>query len=177
MLKIEEAKKIEELCKRQLTEGKNICEYLEAEVVAARKELKKFQALYHKNMPNIKDWEELNNILSKQRSPWLRTGLVYEEGSCSNKSECEHTLQTKGNEASTRIRNSNQNYQPRIAHKHSEQKGKPPRFKYQIFFHGYCYCFSNFGHKATKCAFNFTNIQSKNSQLLQHRTRQSASKQ
>ena len=56
-------------------------------------------------------------------------------------------------------------------------KGIPPRFKNQNLFHGYCYCCSNFGHKAANCAFNFRNIQSKNSQLLQHRTRKSASKQ
>ena len=48
---------------------------------------------------------------------------------------------------------------------------------YQIFFHGYCCCCSNFGHKAANFAFNFRNMQSKNSQLLQHRTRQSTSKQ
>ena len=38
-------------------------------------------------------------------------------------------------------------------------------------------CCSNFGRKAANCAFNFRNIQSKNNQLLQHRTRQSTSKQ
>ena len=42
-------------------------------------------------------------------------------------------MQTKGNEASTRIRNLDQNYQPRIAQKHSQQKGIPSRFKYQFF--------------------------------------------
>ena len=89
-------------------------------------------------------------------------------------------MQTKGNEASTRIKNSNQNYQPRIAQKHSQQKGRPPRFRYQILFHGYCYCCSNFGHNVANCEFNFKSMQlriSKNIQLLQHRTRQSMSKQ
>ena len=38
-------------------------------------------------------------------------------------------MQTKGNETSTRIRNSY-----KIAQKHSQQKGRPPRFRYQIFF-------------------------------------------
>ena len=85
-------------------------------------------------------------------------------------------MQTKGNEASTRIRNSDQNYQPRIAQKHSQQKGRSPRFRYQTFFHGYCYCCSNFGHKAANCAFNLINILSNKNQLLQHRTRQTTRK-
>ena len=142
----------------------------------ATKELERFQALYHQNLSSIKASEELNNIMSKQRSPWLKSGLIYKEGLFRNKSECKHTVQTKGNEASIRIKNSYQNYQPRIAQKHSQQKGRPPRFRYQFFFHGHCYCCSNFGHKYANCAFNFRNMQSKHSQLLQHRTIQSASK-
>ena len=86
-------------------------------------------------------------------------------------------MQEKGNEASTRIRNSDQNYQPRIAQKHNQQKGRPLRFRYQVFFHGYCYYCSNFGHKAANCGLNFRNMQSKNNQSMQHRTRQSTSKQ
>ena len=62
------------------------CEALEEEVVTARKELEKFQALYHQNMSSIKALEELNNILSKQRYPLLKIGLVYEEGSNINHS-------------------------------------------------------------------------------------------
>ena len=60
------------------------CEALEEELVTARKELEKFQVLYHQNLSSIKASKELNNILSKKRSPWLKTGLGYEEGS-SNK--------------------------------------------------------------------------------------------
>ena len=65
--------------------------------------------------------EELNNIMSKQRSPLLKIGLGYEEGSSSDhsenkksgkcikiqsnkQSEYEHTLQTKENENETSIR-------------------------------------------------------------------------
>ena len=57
---------------------------------------------------------------------------------------------------------------------------RQPIFRYQIVFHGYCYCCSNFGHKAANCAFNFRNIQqrmSSNNQMLQHTGRQSVSKQ
>ena len=73
------------------------CEALEEEVVTTRKELEKVQALYHQNMSSIKASEELNNILSKQRSPWLKTGLFYEEDSTNKQSKCEHTVQTQGN--------------------------------------------------------------------------------
>ena len=101
-LELEEEKKIEDILKQQLTEGKKRCEALE-EVVTTRKELEKFQALYHQNLSSIKASKEMNNILSKQRSPWLKTSIGYEEGSSSKQSECEHTVQTKGNETSTRI--------------------------------------------------------------------------
>ena len=47
----------------------------------------------------------------------------------------------------------------------------------QNVFHGYCYCCSNFGQEDANYAFNFRNMQSKSNQLLQHRTRQLASKQ
>ena len=105
--------------------------------MATRKELKKFQALYHKNLSSIKPSEELKNILSKQRFPWVKTGPSYEEVSCSKQSECEPTMKTKGNEAITSVRNSDQNYQPRNVQKHSQQKKRPPRLRYQFFFYGY----------------------------------------
>ena len=96
--------------------------------------------------------------------------------------EYEHTLQTKGNEdkTSTKIKNSNQKYESSFAHEKNQQKGRQLRFSYQNNFYGYYYCCSNFGHKAANCAFNFRSMQlriSKNSQLLQHRRRQSMSKQ
>ena len=42
------------------------CEALEEEVVKTRKELGKFQALYHQILSSIKALEEFNNIPSKQ---------------------------------------------------------------------------------------------------------------
>ena len=78
-LELEEAKKIEDILKQQLTKGKKRCEALEVEIVTARKELEKFQALCHQNLSSIKASEELNNILSKKRSPWLKTCLGYDE--------------------------------------------------------------------------------------------------
>ena len=91
-MELEEAKQIEDLLKQQLIEGKKRCEALKEEVMKTRKDLEKFQALYHQNLSSIKSSEELNTILSKQRSPWLKTGLGYEEGSCNNQSEGKRTM-------------------------------------------------------------------------------------
>ena len=192
-MEFEEEKKIEYILKQQLIEEKKRCEELEEEVAATRKELEKFQALYHQNQLSIKASKELNNILSIKGSLLLKTGLVYEEGSSRNhsknkksdelikfqrrkQSKYKHTLPTKGNkdEIGTKIRNSDQKYQPIFAQEQSQQKGRQPIFRYPIFFHGYYYCCCNFGHKAANCAFNFRSMQlriSKNCELLQHRTR------
>jgi hypothetical protein len=64
-VELEEAKKIEYILKQQLATNKVICEALEAEVVVFRKDLEKFQALYHQNIPSIKASVELNDILRK----------------------------------------------------------------------------------------------------------------
>jgi hypothetical protein len=56
---------------------------LEEEVLKTRKELEKFQALYHQNLSSIKASEELATILNQQRNPKLKTSLGYEEGSIS----------------------------------------------------------------------------------------------
>ena len=82
-VELEKAKKIEDVLKRQLTEKKLRCEALE-EVVKTTKELEKLQALYHQNMSSIKASKELNNIMSKQQYPLLKTGLDYEERSSSS---------------------------------------------------------------------------------------------
>jgi hypothetical protein len=50
-----EAKKIEYIVKQQLSKKKERCEALEEEVVKTRKEMEKFQALYHQNLSSIKD--------------------------------------------------------------------------------------------------------------------------
>jgi hypothetical protein len=46
-VELEEAKKIEDILKQHLSERKARCKALEEEVVKTRKELEKFQALYH----------------------------------------------------------------------------------------------------------------------------------
>ena len=83
-IKLEDAKKIEDTLKQQLAKSKSRCEKLEEEVVTVRKELEKFQALYQQNFPSIKASKELNNILSKQISPLIKSVLGYEQGSSSS---------------------------------------------------------------------------------------------
>jgi hypothetical protein len=46
-VELEEANKIEDILKQQLSENKARCESLEKEVVKTRKKLEKYQALYH----------------------------------------------------------------------------------------------------------------------------------
>ena len=81
LIKIElEEKKIEESLKQQLAESKAICEHLEKEVVTVKKELEKYQSLYHQNISSIKASEDLNNILNRQRAPQIKFGLGYDQG-------------------------------------------------------------------------------------------------
>jgi hypothetical protein len=80
-VELEEAKKIEDILKQQLLEKKASCKAMEEEVVKTRKELEKFQALYHQNLPSIKASEGLTSILNQQINPKLKVGLGYEEGS------------------------------------------------------------------------------------------------
>jgi FtsZ-binding cell division protein ZapB len=53
-VELEEAKKIEDTLKQQLSEKKAICEALEEEVVKTKKEMEKFKSLYLQNLPSIK---------------------------------------------------------------------------------------------------------------------------
>ncbi len=76
-VELEEAKKIEDIIKEQLAHKRMRCEALEEEVVKFRKELEKFQALYHQNLSSIKASKKLNNILRKKSSPLIKTGLGY----------------------------------------------------------------------------------------------------
>jgi hypothetical protein len=66
-----------------LKEDETKGEKLEAEVVTVRKDLEKFQALYHQNLTSIKSLKVLASILNQQRNLKLKTGLGYEEGSSS----------------------------------------------------------------------------------------------
>ena len=68
-VELEEANKIEDILKQKLSKRKARCKSLEKEVVKARKELEKFQALYHQNLSSIKALEGLATILNQQRNP------------------------------------------------------------------------------------------------------------
>jgi hypothetical protein len=83
-VELEEAKKIEDILKQQLSVNKARCEALEEETVKTRKEMDKFKGLYHQNLPSIKASEGLASILNQQRNPKLKVGLGYEEGSSSD---------------------------------------------------------------------------------------------
>jgi hypothetical protein len=84
-VELEEANRIEDILKQQLSEKKERCDALEEEVVKTRKDMEKFKGLYLQNIPSIKASTELNAILSKQRSPLLKTGLGYVSGSSNKK--------------------------------------------------------------------------------------------
>ena len=53
-VELEEAKKIEDILKKQLSQKKVRCEALEEEVLRTRKEMEKFKELYLQNLPSIK---------------------------------------------------------------------------------------------------------------------------
>jgi hypothetical protein len=61
-----------------------------------------------------------------------------------------------------------------------EMTRRIPSFRYQNFFHGYCFYCSNFGHKIANCHIKFRDMQmrrSRNKQSLQYRTKQPMSRQ
>jgi hypothetical protein len=91
-VKLEEAKNIEDILKQQFKEAKTKFEKLEAEVVSVKKDLEKFQALYHQNMTSIKASERLATILNQQRNPKLKNGLGYEEGSSSGQTSNKESI-------------------------------------------------------------------------------------
>jgi hypothetical protein len=59
----------------QIKEKENICDKVESEIVSLRKDLEKSKT----QMKFIKGSENLDNILSNQRSPDDKTGLGYKE--------------------------------------------------------------------------------------------------
>jgi hypothetical protein len=62
---LEEAKKIEDILKQQLSEKKERYEALEEEVVKTRKQMEKFKELYLQNLTRINALAELNDIMNK----------------------------------------------------------------------------------------------------------------
>jgi hypothetical protein len=191
LLKVElyEAKKIEDILKQQLSEKKERCEALEEEVVKTRKELEKFQALYHQNMSSIKASEGLTTILNQQRIPKLKIGLGYEEGSSSGQPSNKESIKfvkstTDDNIKPTETKEDNQpqsrskekgartesvkqrNNTPFAQGNHQHGRNQPaqrrqPFSRYKYFFYGYCFYCSNFGHKDVNCPLRFRHEKSR----------------
>jgi hypothetical protein len=191
-MELEEAKKIEDIMKHQLSEKKAICEDLEEEVVKTIKEMEKFKALYLQNIPSIKATEELNDILRKQKYPLLKTGLGYV--SCPRNKQTESrepikmikfqvnrqsdhvSTQSPEDDKDKMIPDKKQIYQKM----EQESPRRRPSFRYQNFFHAYYLYCSNFGHKIANCQNKFRDMQlrrSRNKQSLQHRTKRPMSRQ
>jgi hypothetical protein len=166
-----------------LKESKTKGEKLEAEVVSVKKDLEKFQALYHQNMTSIKASEGLATILNQQRNPNLKTSLVYEEGSSSGQPSNKESIKfvksiTIDNNKPAETKEDNQ--PPRRSeekgtktkyveqtnntpctqgnHQHGRNQSaqrRQPFSKYKYFFYGYCFYCSNFGHKVVNCSLRF----------------------
>jgi hypothetical protein len=188
-VELEEAKKIEDILRQQLAEKKVRCKALEDEVVKTRKELEKFQALYHQNLSSIKASEGLATILNQQRNPKLKTGLGYEEGSSSGQPSNKESIKfvkstTNDNNKPAETKEDNQpprrskekgartesveqrNNTPSAQGNHQHGRNRPaqrrqPFSRYKDFFYGYCFYCSNFGHKAVNCSLRFRHEQSR----------------
>jgi hypothetical protein len=119
--------------------------------IKTKKEMEKFKTLYLQNITGIKATTKLNDILRKQRYPLLKTGLGYVNGS-SNKqpqrkepvnmikfqvniqSDHESNLSPKDNKDKM-IPDKNQ----RDQNMEKQMRRTSPSFRYQNFFHGYCF--------------------------------------
>jgi hypothetical protein len=180
-VELEEAKKIKDILKRQLSEKKARCEALEKEVVKTRKEMEKFQALYNQNLSSIKASEELTLILNQQRNPKLKVGLGYEEGASSGQPRNKEPIKfvkSSTNDNNKPAETKEDNQPPRRSkgkggRTESVEQGnntlpaqgniqygrnrfaqrRQPFSRYNEFFYGYCFYCSNFGHKAVNCSF------------------------
>jgi hypothetical protein len=165
---------------------------LEEEVVKTRKEMEKFKALCLQNIPRTKASAELNDILRKQRYPLLKTGLGYVSGSSSKQTENKEPIKrikfqvSRQSDHVSNLPPKANKYkiipdQKQIYHKMETQiPRRRPSFRYQNFFHGYCFYCSNFGHNIANCQIKFRDMQlrrSRNKQSLQHRTKQPMSRQ
>jgi hypothetical protein len=172
-IQLEEAKGIEEAVKSQLKEKEETCEKLESEVVSLKEELKKSNA----QLKFEKSTENLNDILSFQRSPFIKTGLGYDKkqktpkGDAStkvtkpSKKENEENPKSYANILKGSINNERNNrkgnhdqQKPDSSHKNNKNEFRrvvPPRrpftTQYQNLFLGYCFSCNNFGHKEIDC--------------------------
>jgi hypothetical protein len=156
-IQLEEAKGIEEAVKSQLKEKEETCEKLESEVVSLKEKLKKSNT----QLKFEKSTETLNEILSFQRSPFIKTGLGYDENQNTPeenpKSYANILKGSINNESNSRKGNDDQQILD-SSHKNNKNESRrvvPPRRpftnRYQNLFLGYCFSCNNFGHKAIDC--------------------------
>jgi hypothetical protein len=148
--------------------------------VKTRKELEKFQALYHQNLSSIKVSKGLATILNQKRNPNLKTSLGYEEGSSSghpNNKDFINFVKSKTNDDNKPAETKEDNQLPKRSkekgakiesveqgnntlptrgnHQHGRNRfsqRRQPFSRYKEFFYGYCFYCSNFGHKAIDCS-------------------------
>jgi hypothetical protein len=78
-IQLEKEKRIEEVVRNQLKEKEENCEKLEDEIVSLIKELEKTTNQLNRSLAFRKSIEILDNILNFQRSPFIKTGLGYDD--------------------------------------------------------------------------------------------------
>jgi hypothetical protein len=175
---LEEVKRIEEVVRTQLKEKEENCEKLEAKIVFLRRELDKTIDQLSRILKFGKSTKRLDNILNYQRSPSIKTCLVYDkkqktpEGDANTKvtkpSKKENEENTKryanilkgsiNNEISNRKGNDDQE-KLNSSHKNNNNDFKRVvsarrhfTTRYQNLFLGYCFSCNNFGHKTLDCS-------------------------
>jgi hypothetical protein len=199
-VELEEAKKIEDILKQQLSENKFKFEALEEEIVKTIKEMENFKGLYHQNLPSIKASKGLTSILNQQRNSKLKARLGYEEGSSSDhpsNSESIKFVKSSNIDNNHSAETKKENQPPRRNERKStkiefvdqkdyrHERNRPPQrrhifSRYKDFFYGYCFFCSNFGHKDINYSLRFRYEQSRysmNNYLPQQILRQPSNKQ
>jgi hypothetical protein len=149
--------------------------------------MEKFEALYNQNLSSIKASEGLATILNQQRNPKLKIGLGYEEGSSSVKPRNEEPIKfvkCTTNDNNKPVETNDNNQPPRTSkekgvmtesveqrnnvlpterrHQHGRNRfaqRRQPISRYKEFFYGYCFYYSNFGHKAVNCSLRLRHEQ------------------
>jgi hypothetical protein len=171
---LEEAKRIEEVARIQLKENEENCKKLEVEIISLRKEPEKTIDQLNRSLKFGKSIEILDNILSFQRSPFINTGLGYDEKQKTLEGDAiakvTKSLEKKNEEKpkiyanilkgyinnERNIRKGNDDQQKSdSSHKKEFIRAIPPRRpftnRYQNLFLGYCFSCNNFGHNAIDC--------------------------
>jgi hypothetical protein len=145
-------------------------------------------------LSSIKASEGLATILNQQRNPKLKIGLGYEEGSSSGQPRNKEPIKfvkSKTNDNNKPVETKEYNQPPRRSkekgartesieqrnnslpaqgnHQHGRNRPTQRRqsySRYKGFFYGYCFFYSNFGHKAINCSLRFRYEQSRFSRRL-----------